>query len=68
MFNGQRKVGESWQVASFMLVGFAIAAYFKVSAEVYGMFTLGLMGKSLGFMWGNVKEHEANKGVPGVTP
>jgi len=59
MEKGNRKVYESLQVAIFMLLGFAIAAYFKVSADLFGMYVLGLFGKTVGFMWSNAKEHEA---------
>ncbi len=61
---GNRKVHESIQVAVFMLIGFGIAAYFKVSAEIFGMYILGLFGKTAGFMWSNVKVHEAEKKQP----
>jgi len=56
---GGRKLRESRESAWFLLVGFIVAAWLKVSAELYAAFALGVAGKSAGFMWGNSKEHQA---------
>ena len=57
------KVSEARETALAMLIGFAIASYFKVDVQMYGMLCLGLMGKTAGFMWGKSKEYEANTKV-----
>lgn len=54
-----RKLAVTRETMLAMLLGFVVAAYFKVGADLFGMFVLGLAGKDAGFMWGNAKEHAA---------
>ncbi len=61
MEKGTRKLKESRETALGILLGFIVAAYFNVGAELFGMFVLGMAGKSAGFMWGNSKEHQHGK-------
>ena len=58
---GNRKLTVTRETLVALLIGFGVAAYFKVPTELFGMFVLGLMGKDAGFMWGNAKEHAAEK-------
>lgn len=67
MEKGSRKLKESRETALSILLGFVVAAYFNVSAELFGMLVLGMAGKSAGFMWGNAKEHQ-NAAKPADVP
>jgi hypothetical protein len=63
---GQRKLKHATQMAWFLLGGFMAAAYFKVPAEMFAGFSLGLSGISGAFVWGNSKEY--TKPAPTTTP
>lgn len=54
---GSRKMAVTRETLLAMVLGFIVAAYFKVPVELFGMFVLGLAGKDAGFMWGNAREH-----------
>ena len=56
---GERKLIEARQTALFLLAGLVVAGLFKMEAELYLAFALGMAGKTGAFMWGNAKEHQA---------
>lgn len=54
------KRAESFENAILLFLGFGVAAYFKVDAQIFGMYVLGIAGKQTGFMWGKSQEYKAN--------
>lgn len=60
---GSRKLTDARETMVALLIGFTVAAYFRVDVQLYFAFAAGVVGKSGVFNWGNAKEHEAAKEV-----
>ena len=48
-------------MAGFLTAGFVFAVYSKATPELFVTFATGLGALSGGFIYGNVKEHQAQK-------
>jgi zinc transporter ZupT len=57
--HGTRKVRHSREAILMLFCGFLVAAWLKVSIEIFSAFVLGLGTLSGAFMYGNVQEHKA---------
>jgi len=63
---GNRKLSVTRATALYMLAGLIVtllaSGYFKIDTatcvQAYLIFTAGLAGKDVAFVWGNSKEHE----------
>ncbi len=58
---GNRKFRFTIIMAGFLTAGFVFAVYSKATPELFVTFATGLGALSGGFIYGNVKEHQAQK-------
>lgn len=64
---GQRKLRHARDMAVILLIGFALTAWLKVPEALFAAFVAGIGGISGAFVYGNVKNHQADAGKPTVT-
>lgn len=58
---GQRKIRHARQMATILLIGFALAVLTKTPETLFAAFVAGIGTVSGAFVYGNVKEHQATQ-------
>jgi hypothetical protein len=61
--HGTRKVKHAREQGLLLFAGFALAAWLKVDGQLFLAYVAGLTGLSGAFIYGNVKEHQAQPQV-----